>query len=67
MILSLGGKAQSWASQTFGGKVKELTPEDLIKLLKKRFGSQKNSDITLGKFLNMGIPNSREEYSEMLK
>ncbi|KAF9762119.1 hypothetical protein NGRA_2199 [Nosema granulosis] len=40
---------------------------EMVKLLKKRFGGQQNTDITLTRFLSRTELTSREEFSEMLK
>lgn len=67
IILGMRGKALSWASQTLSGRTKGIRLEELKDLLKRRFGGQRNNDITLGNFVNRGIPNASEECSLLLK
>ncbi|KAF9760649.1 Transposon Ty3-I Gag-Pol polyprotein [Nosema granulosis] len=67
LMLSMRGKALSWAAQTLRGNLGSLTVEELIGAMEKRFGAQKNSDITLSRFLSTQTPQTREEFTEMLK
>ncbi|KAF9761331.1 hypothetical protein NGRA_2712 [Nosema granulosis] len=43
-VVSLKGKARSWASQVLSGKLSELNLSTLVELLKKRFGSSRMGD-----------------------
>ncbi|KAF9763573.1 Paraneoplastic antigen-like protein 5 [Nosema granulosis] len=67
ITLSLRGKALSWASQVLSGKLNTIELPEIVTLMKKRFGGQQNSDITLTRFLSRAEPTSREDFSEMLK
>ncbi|KAF9750335.1 hypothetical protein NGRA_3459, partial [Nosema granulosis] len=67
ITLSLRGKALSWASQVLTGKLNTIELSELVTLMEKRFGGQQNSDITLTRFLSRTEPNTREDFSEMLK
>lgn len=49
------------------GRVDQIPMQELVILLKKRFGGQRRNDLTLSKFLARGIPSERYEYSEMLR
>ncbi|WUR05035.1 endonuclease [Vairimorpha necatrix] len=67
LVSKLRGKALSWASQTLGGKMETVSLEEILHLIKKRFGSYKNNDITLSRFLSIMVPETREDYSQMLQ
>ncbi|MGL4850996.1 MAG: reverse transcriptase domain-containing protein [Clostridium sp.] len=67
IILALRGKALSWASQTIQNDLENVSLEGIVDALKKRFGAQRNSDMTLSRFLNTQTPISRQDFSELLK
>ncbi|MGL4848941.1 MAG: hypothetical protein ACRC28_08430, partial [Clostridium sp.] len=67
VVVSLKGKARSWASQILGGKISSLDWKSLNDLLRRRFCASRIGQVTLTKFCALGIVQSREEYSEMLR
>jgi hypothetical protein len=67
MIMSLRDGALSWASQILSGRTNMLTLNDIISLIKKRFGVQKRTEMTLSRFLAAEHPRSRSEFSELLR
>jgi hypothetical protein len=67
MLLSLKGAALSWAAQVLGGRTDTVSLNDLMEMLRKRFGATQITDVKLSRFLTANNPQTRAEFSEMLK
>ncbi|MGL5707633.1 MAG: retroviral-like aspartic protease family protein [Aeromonas sp.] len=67
LIGALKDDALSWASQVLSGSINVITLESLVSQLKKRFGDQKKTELTLSRFLSSAHPRTREEFSGLLR
>lgn len=67
MTASFKESALSWATQILTGRTDNISLDELIDLLSKRFGSNKTGEITLSRFLISKTPNTREEFPNLLR
>lgn len=67
IVLKLRGKALSWASELIESLSWNITKDDFITALKKRFIKFHDTELSLSKFLTSSSPSTREGFSELLK
>jgi hypothetical protein len=67
LLVSLRDAAMAWASQTFGGKPIIIGKDELVELMKKRFGAMQHTDVTLSRFISASVLTTRDEFTALCR